>query len=374
VTTSEPSAMLPSERRASIVELLRRRGTVRVHDLADELDVSAITVRRDISLLAEQGLVRRVRGGATATAPADYPAESNGTHVAERRRTGQPERSEQLTVGMVVPSLDYYYPDVIKGAREAAAEADVRIVLRGATYYAADERHQLAALVETVGVDGLLVVPTTTGDEGEALVRWLRSAEVPVVLIERTPADSYRDAVESVVSDHARGASTAVRHLAELGHRRIGLSTTVASPTAPHVRQGWRDACERLGLPLDGTPDVRTVDRWDTAWPATLDALLDSCLDSGTTALLVHSDPEAISLVERCQERRIRVPQDLAVVTYDDEWAELSDPPLTAIRPPKAAVGHAALTLLAARLRDPDPHRPAHRVVIEPQLIIRASS
>jgi DNA-binding LacI/PurR family transcriptional regulator len=378
---SEPSAMLPSERRARVVELLRRRGTVRVHDLADELDVSAITVRRDISLLAEQGLVRRVRGGATvtATAPADVrppgrPTAANGTHVAERRQPAPQDRAGQLTVGMVVPSLDYYYPDVIKGAREAAAESDVRIVLRGATYEAADERRQLARLVETVGVDGLLVVPTTTGDEGEALVRWLRSADVPVVLIERTPADSYYDTVESVVSDHARGASIAVRHLAELGHRRIGLSTTLASPTAPHVRQGWRDACERLGLPIDGTPDVRTVDRRDTAWPAALDALLDSCVDSGTTALLVHSDPEAISLVERCQERGIRVPEDLALVTYDDEVAELSDPPLTAVRPPKAAVGHAALTLLAARLRDPDPHRPAHRVVIEPQLIVRSSS
>ncbi|ONI80819.1 DNA-binding transcriptional regulator [Saccharothrix sp. ALI-22-I] len=377
--------MLPSERRAKVVELLRRRGTVRVHDLADELDVSAITVRRDISLLAEQGLVRRVRGGATVTAaapvgvrPAAYPAEPNSSAllITERRQPApQPrDRPAQLTLGMVVPSLDYYYPDVIKGAREAAAEADVRIVLRGATYEAADERRQLAALVETVGVDGLLVVPTTTGDEGEALVRWLRSVDVPVVLIERTPADSYHDAVESVVSDHARGAAMAVRHLAERGHRRIGLSTTLASPTAPHIRQGWRDACERFGLPLDGTPDVRTVDRWDTAWPADLDALLDSCLASGTTALLVHSDPEAISLVERCQERGIRVPQDLALVTYDDEWAELSDPPLTAVRPPKAAVGRAAVTLLAARLHDPDPHRPAHRIVIEPQLIVRSSS
>lgn len=391
MTTSEPSAMLPSERRAKVIELLRRRGTVRVHDLADELEVSAITVRRDITLLAEQGLVRRVRGGATVTAavaddalahsvshgyaaPHGHPAESNGsaTPVAERRLPG--ERPGQPTVGLVVPSLDYYWPDVIKGVREAAAEADVRIVLRGATYEAADERRQLTRLVEAVGVDGLLVAPTTTGDEGEALMRWLRSVDVPVVLIERTPTDSYHGAVESVVSDHARGAAMAVRHLAELGHRRVGLSTTAKSPTSPHVRRGWREACAELGLPVDGVPDVHTVDRPDAGWPAALDALLDACVESGTTALVVHSDPEAISLVERCQERGIRVPEDLALVTYDDEVAELSDPPLTAIRPPKAAVGRAAVTLLADRLNDPDPHRPAHRIVIEPRLIVRSSS
>ncbi|MFD1150690.1 substrate-binding domain-containing protein [Saccharothrix hoggarensis] len=380
MTTSEPAAMLPSERRARVVELLRRRGTVRVSDLADELDVSTITVRRDISLLAEQGLIRRVRGGATVSAavaddvpPHAFPAEVNGgtSPVAERRPE---ERAGQPTIGMVVPSLDYYWPDVIKGVREGAAEADVRIVLRGATYEAADERRQLTRLVESVGVDGLLVAPTTTGDEGESLMRWLRSVDVPIVLIERTPGETHGESVESVVSDHARGAAMAVRHLADLGHRRVGLSTTTTSPTSPHVRRGWREACEQLGLPLDGTPDVQTVDRPDSRWPADLDALLDACVASGTTALVVHSDPEAISLVERCQERGIRVPDQLAVVTYDDEVAELCDPPLTAIRPPKSAVGRAAVNLLAARLNDPDPHRPAHRVVIEPRLIVRSSS
>lgn len=380
MTTSEPSAMLPSERRARVVELLNRRGTVRVRDLADELDVSTITVRRDISLLATQGLIRRVRGGATLTPVDDLPqtpghhAESNGATASPSAMAAERRQPRQLTVGMVVPSLDYYWPDVIKGVREAAAEADVRIVLRGATYEAADERRQLTRLVDTVGVDGLLVAPTTTGDEGEALMQWLRTADLPVVLIERSPTDNRHEAVESVVSDHARGAAMAVHHLAELGHRRVGLSTTVRSPTAPHVRRGWRQACEELGLPLDGTPDVHTVDRPDSGWPDALDALLDACLDTGTTALVVHSDPEAISLVERCQERGITVPDQLAVVTYDDEVAELCDPPLTAIRPPKAAVGRAAVTLLTARLNDPDPHRPAHRVVIEPRLIVRSSS
>ncbi|MET7466138.1 DeoR family transcriptional regulator, partial [Nonomuraea sp. NPDC005501] len=56
--------LLPDERRAQVVELLRRRGVVRVNELAAELDVSVITVRRDIALLSSQGLVRRVRGGA----------------------------------------------------------------------------------------------------------------------------------------------------------------------------------------------------------------------------------------------------------------------------------------------------------------------
>jgi DNA-binding LacI/PurR family transcriptional regulator len=367
MTVPDSPAPLPEERRARVVELLRRHGVVRVNELATELDVSVITVRRDIALLSSQGLVRRVRGGAVLNGgglPDPAP---------EAPPAGGAADEQQVTIGMVVPSLVYYWPDVIRGVREAAAASGVRIVLRGAGYQAADESHQLSRLVESVGVDGLLVAPTTTGDDGEALVRRLRDADVPVVLIERTATmGPYQEAMESVVSDHALGAAMAVRHLAALGHRRVGLITTVQSPTSPHVRRGWRQACEELGLVVDGSPDVDTVDQRDPEWPRVLEQVLDRCVATGTTALLVHSDPEAISLIERCQERGIRVPGDLSVVTYDDEVAELCDPPLTAVRPPKPAIGRAALNLLAARLTDPD--RPAHRIVIEPRLIIRSSS
>ncbi|MFC4530712.1 substrate-binding domain-containing protein [Sphaerisporangium dianthi] len=372
-TAGRPApAQLPYERRAQVVELLRRRGVVRANDLAAELDVSVITIRRDIALLASRGVVRRVRGGAVLSGGA--PAGDG-----ERERHAVPEATgtavRQVTVGVVVPSLTYYWPDVIRGVREAATPSSARVVLRGATYQAEDERRQLSWLVESMEVDGLLVAPTTTGEEGEALVRWLQAADLPVVLLERAAAvGPYREAMESVVSDHALGAAMAVRHLATLGHRRVGVLTAAQSPTTQHVRRGWRQACEELGLALEGTPDVSPAGHGEATRAAVLDGVLDACLASGTTAMLVHSDPEAMSLVERCQVRGVRVPGDLSLVAYDDEVAELCDPPLTAVRPPKAAVGRAAFELLAARLADRDAQRPAHRVVIAPRLMVRSSS
>jgi DNA-binding LacI/PurR family transcriptional regulator len=89
--------------------------------------------------------------------------------------------------------------------------------------------------------------------------------------------------------------------------------------------------------------------------------------------VLVHSDREAISLVARCQERGIQVPDDLAVVAYDDEVASLADPALTAVRPAKPELGRTAVRLLAERMHD-GPGRPVHRVQISPQLVIRDSS
>src|SRR5690349_7780238 len=80
-TAGRPSpAPLPYERRAQVVELLRRRGVVRANELAAELDVSVITIRRDIALLASRGLVRRVRGGAVLSGGAP-----DGGHEPERR-------------------------------------------------------------------------------------------------------------------------------------------------------------------------------------------------------------------------------------------------------------------------------------------------
>ncbi|NDL60615.1 substrate-binding domain-containing protein [Phytoactinopolyspora mesophila] len=380
MTSSEPTVLLPDERREHVLEVLHRHGTVRVNDLAQILGVTPITVRRDIAMLAEQGLLRRIHGGATV--PDAGPdttsrahAQNSGVAAGEPPPDQSGGTSAQLTFGMVVPSLDYYWPDVIRGVREAAAAAHARVVLRGATYEAADERHQLDRLVEAVGVDGLLVAPTTTGPEGQELVRWLESTTTPVVLVERSAVvGPYNEPMESVVSDHTLGAEVAVRHLAGLGHRRIGLAASVGSPTAPHVRRGWRKATEELGLSSDATPDLHTADHRDAGWPATVDQIIDACLASGTTALLVHSDPEAISIVERCQERGIKVPGDLSVVAYDDQVAGLSDPPLTAVRPHREAIGHAAIALLMARLRDPAADRPLHRVVIGPQLVVREST
>ena len=88
MTVPDSPTQLPDERRAQVVELLRRRGVVRVNDLATELDVSAITVRRDIALLASQGIIRRVRGGAVlhGGALADTLAVKDPEGAPPRRR------------------------------------------------------------------------------------------------------------------------------------------------------------------------------------------------------------------------------------------------------------------------------------------------
>ncbi|WP_337062956.1 LacI family DNA-binding transcriptional regulator, partial [Kineococcus sp. G2] len=299
------------------------------------------------------------------------PGPPAGTGRSPGGRDGAPAATTAL--GMLVPSLDYYWPGVVRGAEEEARDHGIDVVLRGSSYAGDDESPQLERLAGQAGVRGLLVAPTLDGPGTAATLEWLAHAPLPVVLLERTAVRGpHREAFESVVSDHRLGAATAVQHLAGLGHRRIGVAVTRSSPTTPHVRAGWREACEDLGLPHGDAPEVDLPPRVAGDWDAAVDDLIDRVTATGTTALLVHSDPDAIAFVQRCEARGLSVPGDLSVVSYDDEVAGLFRPALTAVRPPRRSIGRAAVGLLTARLADPG--RPAHRVLVSPSLQVRAST
>lgn len=346
-------------RRRQLLEALRRDGTVRVSDLTKELGAAAVTIRRDIAELAEEGAVRRVHGGATLIHPDEAP-------------TPAPARTGGATVGMLVPSLEYYWPGVVRGAEEAGEQLGLSMVLRGSGYQVDDDLPHLTRLVEQVGVDALVAAPRLDAPTTERTLGWLAECGRPTVLVERSATVGAHHAVmESVTSDHALGGAMAVRHLASLGHRKVGLLLSGGSPSGPHVHQGWLQAAVECGFDPASTVDVRLPSARDELERA-LDDALDACLRTGTTAVVVHADTEAMALVQRCELRDLSVPGDLSVVAYDDEVAGLFSPPLTAIRPPRRSLGRAAFELVAARLADPG--RPTHRVVISPSLRVRESS
>ena len=374
--TTPVRGALPVTRRAQLLDALHARGTVRVSELVELLGVTAVTVRRDIAQLAKEGLVRRVHGGARLVEPGTETTADDAVPPLPETAPDHPVTSRSAasrstaTIGMLVPSLDYYWPGVVRGAEQEARSRGMRVILRGSSYDSVDDLPRLERLRESSRVDGLLVAPNMSSPRSAELVAWLASIDCPTVLVERTATVApYHEAMESVVTDHALGAAITVRHLAGLGHERIGLVVNTRSPTARHLRAGYLQATEDGGLSRTGVVDE---DYASDAPDARIDAIIDACLSSGTTALLIHSDPEAMAFVQRCDERGLSVPGDLSVVAYDDEVASLFSPALTAVRPPRLSVGRAAVSLLADRLRDPG--RPHHRVVISPSLRVRESS
>ncbi|MDQ1288713.1 MAG: hypothetical protein QG622_2279 [Actinomycetota bacterium] len=352
------------QRQELLMDEVRQRGAVRVRDLAVRFAVSELTIRRDIAELAAKNLLTKVHGGATQPSDLARPA------PVRSRRPASP----RFTIGMVVPSLDYYWPTVVSAARMAAAALGVHLQLRGSSYDSGEDRRQITRLIEARQVQGLLLAPTLDGEDVEGMAAWVGSLPVPVVLVEREIPrwTSTSRQIEWVRSDHALGLEMAVRHLHQIGHRRIGLVLSKGSPTSAYLATGWARACADLGLPGDLV--LRESVALDVPGHREIIAgLLARCRASGTTALVVHSDPDTMSIAQFCAEHGVRIPQDLALVAYDDEVANLAEPALTAVRPPKAQVGRAAVEMMVARLAGGG-RRPSQRLLVLPELMIRNSS
>ncbi|MDR2253150.1 MAG: substrate-binding domain-containing protein [Bifidobacteriaceae bacterium] len=361
-----PTQLLPDLRRERLMALLRERGTSRVADLAAATDVTALTIRRDLKLLEAEGLIERVHGGARVVAP---PAPPQAPQVSPE--TALPQLNGQIA--MLAPGLDFYWPAVSRSAEAQARRFGLRLMLRGDSYESEDERPALAPLFASEQVRGVLAVPNVEGAHAAEVIDWIAAQSLPCVLLEReASAGPGKTPVESVTSDHALGAELAMRYLWDLGHRRVGLVVSRSSPTTRKVRQGFERVSRELGADPTRrvsavTPDSRTV-----GFAAALEAVIDQVVAGGVTGLLVHSDREAMALVQQLELRGLKVPGDISVIAYDDEVAEMFTPALTAIRPAREALGRAAVDLLVDRLLDP--RRPVHRVTISPQLRIRESS
>lgn len=362
----EASVRLAAQRRELILAAVRARGAVRLVDLVGQLGVTAVTVRRDVTVLADRGLVVRVHGGITMPRHGDAKQPHHGLHPVVG------PSAPQTLVGMVAPSVEYYWPAVIAGVQTAVAAAGGRLAMRPSTYDATEDRRQVVKLLER-GVQTLLVAPSTGGRAGLELLRWLGGLSVPVVLVERVPPPELPFvALDAAVTDHAQGAALAVRHLATLGHRRVGLVASRYSPHSPAIRAGWAAATASLDLPTAGIPVVDVPSYGSPGWAQACDDVLDQCARSDVRALLVHADREAIGVLERARDRGLDVPGDLAVVSYDDELAAASDPPLTAVRPQKHRLGALAAQMALTRVTDLV-DRPVHRVTLWPTLVVRES-
>lgn len=381
--------MLTDERRALILRELQRKGSFNVAEFAVHLNVSGMTVRRDLAALESEGLLQRVHGGAVSVpSPAQGARRHHGPGggASLRRMPGAPApqlagaRGGRLavpTIGLVMPSATYYFSTVIRGAESAARDLGARLVLAVSNYSAVEEERQIERLLAN-GVDGLIVTFSGESLAKSRTLELLASTAIPIVVAER-PIDDVRDdlLLESVRSDHLRGAEIAVNHLIGLGHRKIALCTRRNSPTTVGVRSGYRQALERAGLPWNADMEHSFGSKQDE--PESLRRELEDALEKIVagefTAVLLLNDQDALTFVDSCQARGIRIPEDLAIVAYDDEVASMGAVPLSAIAPPKFDVGYQALQMCLDRLDSPAGKSTALRQVsLSPALVVRESS
>jgi DNA-binding LacI/PurR family transcriptional regulator len=319
-------------------------------ELAGRTKLSLTTVRRALDELVAAGLVIRRQGAGSFVIASTEPGP-----LRDRR------------VGVLIPDTHFYYPQALRGIEDTLASARVGLELATYDYDTAREDTAIAALIDA-GVDGLILTPTLLPPvDGPARVAELAALPVPIVLLERSlELLGPGDRTEHVCSDHAGGAYDAVRHLHRLGHQRIALSVRQASPTGAAVTDGYQRATRDLGL----EPFVTAATMAE--WRETAGSMLQSIREACCTAALVFGDQEALLLQRAALRHGLRIPDDLALVSYDDELADTAEIPLTAVSPAKHRLGAMATQVMLRRLAEGDAC-PLHQLRLRPRLVIRES-
>ncbi|HEY2224567.1 LacI family DNA-binding transcriptional regulator [Actinomycetospora sp.] len=251
-----------------------------------------------------------------------------------------------------------FFPAVARGVFDAAAGRGLAVVVHNTDADADAEREATRAIVDS-GAAGAIGFFEALDDE--SLVALGR--RLPLVVADRRAPG---EGVASVISDFAAGTRAAVEHLYEGGHTRLGMLDGAVG-VDPVRRQTFLAVLAQRGHPqpadhvVSGPPTV-------TAGSAAVRELL--ARHPEVTAVFAFNDLLAIGAVRALREAGRRVPDDVAVVGYDDiTMAALLDPPLTTVHTDKYELGRTLLEVLARRL---DGHTAEHRL-LSPRLVVRGS-
>src|SRR3954466_4736600 len=327
-------------------------------ELAAEHQISRGTVRQAMSALVNEGLLERVRGRGTFVRPL-LPIASPILQVSGRR----------LGLVLAHSSGSQLDLDILIGVEHAAKSRGYQVSFA----YAEESLEELdrdIARLRADNVDGMIIFPVSDAAYDESIWR-LAADHVPFVLVNRYFPDLDSD---YVVADNHGGGYRATEHLLILGHRRVGfVYSSKGSLLTTSVRDRWQ-GYRRALLEYGQSYDEQLVFQWpdqSNADPAnTSDHLL--LREGGPTAIFAVSDSVALELLQAAQHVGLRVPEDLALVGFDDlNFAAHLSPPLTTVAQPRMDLGLRAGHLLINRIEGQG-NLPRH-IDLPTSLIVRES-
>lgn len=268
-------------------------------------------------------------------------------------------------LGLLLPNIQSpFFADLARGVEDIAYKHNFAVILCNYDEDPKREAFYLDVLSSEL-VDGIIVPPIHENDV--AVARVIREG-IPVVCVDRSLTDVPTDRVEI---DNAGGAFDAVSHLIKKGHRRIGIIGGPAKSSTGRERSaGYREAHKAYGLEID-LELARTGDYKKESGRLLASELL--ALPKRPTALFVCNGLMTIGALEVISERKLRIPQDIAIIGFDElPLCSAFTPPLTTVRQPAYEVGRDAAELLFRRLDDPK--RPFTSLELAPELVVRSST
>lgn len=275
--------------------------------------------------------------------------------------------SSRIIAYLMLDAGNPFFTDVARGVEEAAQKAGLSVFLCNSNEDAAREADYLD-LLEQQRVQGVLITPI---NPDSSRLSNLPNRGTPVVVVDRAIDDGEHC---SVAVDDVLGGEVALAHLIELGHERIafvGGPNTIGQVT--DRRAGAHEALRKAGLPASNLVDVLTGALTVAEGRGAGQRLAGLPADRRPTAAFCANDLLALGLLQQCVSLGLRVPEDLAIVGYDDiEFAAAAAVPLTSVRQPRQLLGRTAAELLLDESSNPDHEH--QRVTFTPELIVRTST
>ena len=328
--------------------------TVTIHDVAAHAGVSAMTVSRVFNEPQRVSVRTRER--------IEQAIEKLG-YTPNALARGL--KGSARTLALVIPDVSNpFFTQIVHGAEEVARGQNYTVFLGNTDSSTENERHYLHKMLSHQ-IDGLLIVPM--GDKSKPVLQQVRAKGVPFVLIDVKVSGIEADLV---VGDNTRGAFVLTEHLVKLGHERIALvSGRRDISTIADRERGYKEALKHHNINVNATYLVPTDFSAQEGYEA-VKALL--ALPQPPTALVISTNILAIGAIDAVRAAGLRVPDDVALVCFEDiELASALQPFLTVMAQPARDFGRTGVKFLLDRIAEPQ--RALQQVSLSPRLLVRVS-
>lgn len=332
---------------------------VTIKDLARHLNISVATVSRAMRDMPE--IKAETRQAVLKLAKEwDYQPNLLATNLV---------KSRTKAIGVIVPDLAYhFFASVVKGIEEEAIARGYSVLLTQTSELYERELTNVQNLSRGQ-VEGFIVSISQETTDFEHLKR-LRRKGIPLVFFDR---DADEIDVPKVMVDNVGAAYEATRHLIENGSKRIAFLAGPSNVTVSNLRQsGYEKAIRDSGMELDETLVVHGNYNLQQAIELT-NELFE--LKNPPDGLVVVSDRLALGAIAALRTKNIRIPEDVAIVSFNDEpICSIVTPTLSSVAQPTFEMGKMAITLLINQIENPDSIEKPEVKVFKTELKIRESS
>lgn len=274
--------------------------------------------------------------------------------------------NQTRTIGMLITaSSNPFFSELVRGVERSCFERGYSLVLCNTDGDEQRMNRNLETLLQK-RVDGLLLLCTETHQPSPEIMR--RYPAIPTVMMDWAPFGGEGDLIQD---NSLLGGDIATQYLIDKGYTRIACITGPLDKTPARLRvEGYRNAMARAGLAVKEGYEVNADFEFRGGFDA-MQALL--ALREPPQAVFMSNDAMAVGAYQALYQAGLRIPQDMALVGYDDiELARYMTPPLTTIHQPKDELGELAIDVLIHRMAQPDLQQ--QRLQLTPELVERGSA